>query len=114
MKRLLFFSLLIFALPVAGFSQRKGMVREYFTSKDDNNELMTLKKNLLDSYNIQLDFELLKFDQNGRLREIAFSVDFRNGMKCSCGPVVVSKKKEYGFFRNYRKKAKTPYGCGKI
>lgn len=114
MKRLLFLCFLIFAMPAFAFSQRKGSLREYFTSKDDYNELMTLKKNLLDSYNIQLEYEHLKFDKNGRLQEIAFSVDFRNGMKCSCGPVVVSKKKEYGFFRNYRKKAKTPYGCGKM
>lgn len=114
MKRLLFFFLAIFILPSFAFSQRKALVKEYFTSKDDNKELMNLKKNLLNSYNIQLDYELLKFDQKGRLLEIAFSVDFRNGMKCSCGPVVVGRKREYGFYRDYDKKAKAPYGCGKI
>lgn len=73
---------------------------------------MSLKKNMLEIYNIQLDYNLLKFDNKGHLEEVAFAVDFRNGLRCSCGPVKVSNKKRFGFYRDYRKRAKSPCGCG--
>lgn len=111
-KRLLLF-LLIIAAHTAIFAQNKGVLKVFFTAKQSNQDLMALKKNMLEIYNIQLEYNHLKFDQEGRLEEIAFSVDFRNGMKCNYGPVVVSKKKQYGFIRDYRKRAKSPYSCGK-
>lgn len=111
MKRLLFFWILLFFVPAASFAQEKGLLKKFFTSKQSNYDLMAFKNNMLEIYNIQLDYTVLKFDNKSRLQEIAFTVDFRNGMKCSCGPNVVSKKKQYGFFRDYRKRAKQRFGC---
>lgn len=73
-----------------------------------------IQKNLLNIHNIQVEYQHLKFDGKGHLVEISFSVDFREGMKCSSGPFLVSGKKRYGFERNYKRSAKKPFECGEI
>jgi hypothetical protein len=114
MKRLLFFWILTLSLPAFGLTQNKGILKVFFTEKQSSQDLTALKKNMLEIYNIQLDYNHLKFDKNSHLEEIAFTVDFRNGLKCGYGPVVVGRKKQFGFSRDYRKRAKSPCFCGEV
>lgn len=59
-----------------------------------------------------LDYKKLQFDENGKLKAIDFSVDFKDGFSGSASNDELTNESRFGFFRDYDKKANSPFGTG--
>ena len=64
---------------------------------------------------ITIDYQKLVFNESGKLRVIAFSVDCNDGFRGTAERPVPSKKKTpFGFFRDYTEGAKVPFAIGNL
>lgn len=115
-KTLILF-LLPFAIAFNSFSQISNQdpkkVEILFNGKMTKSDLSKIKSSL-EKQNIQLNFVKTEFDKEGHLTSLKFSVDCNDGFKGDASNSDFSKSKRFGFFRNYDKKAKVPFGVGFI
>lgn len=66
---------------------------------------------------IMLQYDHLDFDKKGRLVDIKFSVDCKDGFSGSGETTGLTKKSKFGFFRDYAADAtatKSPFGTGDL
>lgn len=73
------------------------------------NDLANIKLNLAHK-GITLEYKYLNFDEEGYLVAISFSVDCNDGMRGSADNYNVTNNSKIGFYRDYNKKAKSPFG----
>lgn len=117
----IFFKLLIAfcivsLLAAKSFSQTsdKNRIEVVFTHKMKNDDLVKIKETLLKK-NIQLEFVRTRFDGSGYLVALAFKVNCNDGFKGDASnPDLTRYKKRFGFYREYKKNVKSPFGVGFI
>jgi hypothetical protein len=66
---------------------------------------------------IMLQYDHLDFDKKGRLVDIKFSVDCKDGFSGRAETTGLTKKSKFGFFRDYAADAtatKPPFGTGDL
>jgi hypothetical protein len=77
------------------------------------NDLALIKLNLAQK-GITLEFKYLKFDDAGKLVAISFCVDCNDGMRGSADNDKVTNSSKIGFYRDYDKEAKSPFGVSDL
>jgi hypothetical protein len=120
MKRLLCISvsfILLCLMINKSFSQdvskSRTNVEVLFTATMTRDSLEKIKASMKEK-NIQLEFLETEFDKDGHLKMLSFRVNCNDGFTGQAANKDFSKNKRFGFFRNYGKKAKTPFGVGLI
>lgn len=73
------------------------------------NDLAQIKSTMAKK-GLNLEYKYLKFDEEGKLVAISFSVDCNNGMRGSAENDQVLDNSTIGFYRDYNKGAKSPFG----
>jgi len=113
MQKLLF----LFTFACFGFTtlnaQSVPKVEAYFQQYHTKEILMNIKAEMA-SMKIQIDYTHMVFDAEGRLKELKFTVDCQDGFKGSAESVNIPKDLSFGFVRDYRKDAKTPFVVGSL
>lgn len=94
-------------------TDQKENIKVEFTNQMEKADLMAIRTKM-QGKNIQLDFNELQFDENNKLKEIRFSVDFRDGFKGDNHHVFKNAGETVGFYRDYSKDAEKPFGIGKM
>lgn len=85
-----------------------------FTHSLTMDSLIRIKK-VLKGHGITLTYRKLEFDKNDRLTAIDGRVDFNNGFSGTWATnALKNNKKRSGFFRDYRKGVKYPFGTGQL
>lgn len=105
-----------FLFSVNSFPQinYKNRIEIVFTHKMKQEDLMKIKEDI-QKKNIQLDFVQTRFNDSGYLISLAFKVDCKDGFHGEASNPDLNKfTRHFGFFRDYNKKAKTPFGVGFI
>jgi hypothetical protein len=109
--------ILLFLIAFNSYSQtpkqKLQKVKVLFTSKMTKDDLEKIKSTLLEK-SIQLELVQTEFDKNGHLTSLKFKVDCKDGFKGEASNADFNKNKRFGFFRDYSKKAKSPFGVGFI
>jgi hypothetical protein len=77
------------------------------------NDLALIKLNLAQK-GITLEYKYLKFDDAGKLVAISFTVDCNDGMRGSADNDKVTNDSRIGFYRDYNKEAKSPFGVNDL
>jgi hypothetical protein len=77
------------------------------------NDLALIKLNLAQK-GITLQYKYLKFDDEGKLVAISFSVDCNDGMRGSADNDKVTNNSRIGFYRDYDKNAESPFGVSDL
>ena len=113
MKHLLFFLLAFVWMQSSASAQTKpaaktGRIEVIFNGKTTFNELVKLRLDMAEK-GISLSYSELKFDRNGGLSEIAFSVNCNDGFSGSAEKSNLNNKNTVGFYRDYEDKDK-PFG----
>ena len=93
------------------FSNEKVIVA--FKPSMTSQDLQLIKTKVLKK-NILLSYELIEFSNDGKLKSIAFSVDFGDGNKGSADNDNLSSKEDWGFFKNFNDDARVICGTGGI
>jgi hypothetical protein len=76
-------------------------------------DLALIKLNLAQK-GITLEYKYLKFDEEGKLVAISFSVDCNDGMRGSADNDKITNNSKIGFYRDYDKDAKSPFGVSDL
>lgn len=77
------------------------------------NDLALIKLNLAQK-GITLEYKYLKFDDAGKLVAISFTVDCNDGMRGSADNDKVTNNSTIGFYRDYNKETKSPFGVNDL
>lgn len=77
------------------------------------NDLALIKLTLAQK-GITLEYKYLKFDEEGKLVAISFSVDCNDGMRGWADNGKVTNDSRTGFYRDYDKEAKSPFGVSDL
>lgn len=108
-----FLGSIAFVQPAAAQKKEKQKIEIFFTSKMKHSDLMKIKARLLKN-NIQMDYNQARYDRNGYLTYLEFSVDCRDGFKGAATASRITEKKQFGFFRDYRNDAPVPFAVGAL
>lgn len=113
-KILLLLAFVGLVLP-ALHAQRTRRVEAYFTNTHTETDLMNIKAEL-GAQKIILNYTHTAFDANGHLTELSFSVDCQDGFSgtASTKQVPSAGEARFGFFRDPRPGAITPFQTGEI
>lgn len=108
---ILFFSLSSFTPASVNERPRDttSKIEVRFTHLLEFDDLALIKLNMAQK-GITLDYKYLKFDDSGKLVAISFRVDCNNGMRGSADSDKVTNNSRIGFYRDYDKEAKSPFG----
>ncbi len=113
MQKLLF----LLAFICLGFTtlhaQRVPRVEAFFQQYHNKEILMNIKAEMA-AMNIILDYTHMAFDAEGHLKELSFTVDCKDGFKGSGQSTNIPKDQSFGFVRDYRKDATTPFRVGSL
>jgi len=113
MQKLLF----LLAFICLGFTtlhaQRVPKVEVFFQQYHNKEILMNIKAEMA-SMNILLDYTHMAFDAEGRLKELSFTVDCKDGFKGSAASDNIPKDQSFGFVRDYRKDAQSAFVAGSL
>lgn len=78
-------------------------VEVIFSSKLDFKKLAVLKDSLAKNYRIDVQYTLLLFDKENKLKSISFTVNCNDGYVGAANASNLMKPKSFGFIRNYSK-----------
>ena len=120
MKQL--FSVLLVAtlfLSISSFSNKpdksklpeKSKIEVVFNRHLDFNDVVKIKLDLSQK-GIVINYKLLAFDENGKLKSIDFYVDCKDGFSGGASKSNLSNQSRFGFYRDYSKDANSPFGTG--
>ncbi len=113
MQKLLF----LFAFVCLGFTtlhaQRVPKVEAFFQQYHTKDILMNIKAEMA-AMDIILDYTHMAFDAEGRLKELSFTVDCKDGFKGSGESTNIPKDQSFGFVRDYRKGSEVPFRVGSL
>ena len=83
------------------------------TENHSEEELMGLKKHLLDTHGIILDFEELIYNKNGKIEKIAIAVDSQDGFSGTASSKCIFGIAPYvNFYRDFNEGTGSPFGIG--
>lgn len=113
-KILLLLAFVCLALPALN-AQSARRVEVLFYNSHTKSDLMNIKAEL-GAQKIAIDYTHLVFDNDGRLKEIEFTVDCQDGFKGSAKTTEVPGAGEgkFGFYRDPRQGVASPFGAGEI
>jgi hypothetical protein len=94
-------------------AQRVPKIEAFFVHNHTKTDLMNIKAEL-SSMNISLEYTHMAFDADGRLTELAFDVDCKDGFKGSAKSDAVPSDLSFGFIRDYRKTATSAFSVGNL
>lgn len=108
----------VFAI-VSGFTlvaidnsfEEKERIEVSFNRKMEFNDLVKLKLDLAEA-GITIQYRLLEFDEQGGLESLDFRVDCNDGFSGSAKSTEIFNQTRWGFYRDYRKNAESPFGTG--
>ncbi|HRI21831.1 MAG TPA: hypothetical protein PLA68_12800 [Panacibacter sp.] len=75
------------------------------------NDLVKIKLDVSEQ-GIVLNYKKLGFDDNGKLISIDFFVDCKDGFSGNASSDKVTDRSHFGFYRDYTKNSKFPFGTG--
>lgn len=113
MQKLLFLLAFVCLGFTALHAQRVPKVEAFFQQYHTKDILMNIKAEMA-SMKILLDYTHMAFDAEGRLKELKFTVDCQDGFKGSGSSDNIPKDQSFGFVRDYRKDAVTPFRVGSL
>lgn len=96
------------------YSGAKDRIEVVFTNKLTFDSLVVIK-NDLKARGIIINYTNLEFDNRNQLLSIYCEVDCKDGFKGSFGANLLNSKnknKRFGFYRDFSKKANSPFGTG--
>ena len=88
-------------------------IQVIFNCQLEFNDLVKIKLDLSQK-GITIDYKMVAFDKYGKLKSIDFFVDCRDGFSGSANEANLSNQSRIGFYRDYSKDAKSPFGTGVI
>src|SRR5687768_208792 len=91
----------------------KSEVQVIFNRQLEFNDLVKIKLDLSQK-GITINFQKLVFDESGKLKSIDFKVDCNDGFSGSASESNLTNQSRFGFYRNYSKEAKSPFGTGNV
>ncbi len=91
--------------------RHKPVIRVVFNKRLNRDSLQAIKSGLA-KWDIQLDYNNLKFNKKGYLKAISFSVTFPDGFSGSASAGYLGKHTLFGFQRDYKKNATEPFRTG--
>ncbi|MEL6560482.1 MAG: hypothetical protein AAFQ94_19990 [Bacteroidota bacterium] len=103
MKRInfnLLIAVAIIFISVSCASQRTGILDVKFTNQLTQTDLDKIKKDLK-TQNIDLNYDLLEFDDNGKLKRINASIDYNDGQVASFKSRELRSSDKPGFYRDF-------------
>jgi len=113
MQKLLFLlAFVCLSLPTLT-AQRVPKVEAFFQQYHTKDILMNIKGEMA-AMNVVLEYTHMAFDAEGHLTELKFTVDCQDGFKGAGESMNVPKDQSFGFVRDYRKSAKTPFMVGSL
>jgi len=98
------------------FVKINGRIQVAFTNELTFEGLISIK-NDLNTIGITINYKKIEFDKNNQLLSINCEVDCNDGFKgaFSIGSLnSINKEKRIGFYRDYSKESKSPFGTGLI
>lgn len=105
------------SFTVNSMSQHSNSENNYievvFSRQLDFNDLVKIKLDMANKGAV-LNYKTLAFDENGKLKSIDFSIDFKDGFSGSAWEDQLTNQSRFGFFRNYDKDVASPFGTGKL
>lgn len=91
----------------------KGYIEVVFSRQLDFNDLVKIKLDMANKGAV-LNYKSMAFDENGKLKSINFSIDFKDGFSGTAWDDQLTNQSRFGFFRNYDKNSASPFGTGKL
>jgi uncharacterized protein YxeA len=98
---------------VEKLSNDKTKVEVIFNHQLDFNDIVKIKLDLSQK-GIVINYKMLAFDENGKLKSINFFVDCNDGFSGSASESSLTNKSRIGFYRDYSKDASSPFGTGRF
>lgn len=89
----------------------KPKVEVVFNRQLDFNDIVKIKLDL-SQRGIVINYKSLAFDDNGKLKSIDFYVDCKDGFSGGASKNNLLNQSRFGFYRDYSKNAKSPFGTG--
>ena len=89
----------------------KSKIEVVFNRQLDFNDIVKIKLDLSQK-GIVINYKSLAFDENGKLKSIDFYVDCKDGFSGGASENNLSNQSRFGFYRDYTKDAKSPFGTG--
>jgi hypothetical protein len=96
----------------AGANSGEPRIEVLFSRAMDFADLVKIRTELAQK-GIALDYRKLEFDAEGKLLEIHFAVNCGDGFSGSAQRRLTYDSR-FGFFRDYAKEARTPFGTGNL
>lgn len=93
--------------------EEKGRIEVSFNRKMEFNDLVKIKLDLAEA-GITIQYRLLEFDEQGGLKALDFRVDCNDGFSGGDKSTEIFNQTRWGFYRDYRKDAETPFGTGAL
>ncbi|MCS6930274.1 MAG: hypothetical protein NZM43_12365 [Saprospiraceae bacterium] len=104
---------LIFASFLSLQAQRVPKIEVYFQRYHSLQDLNNIQGELK-AMGIQLEYEQIQFDEQGRLQGLGIRVDCKDGFSGSAYVSPVPEDLSFGFLRDYREHAAYPFLIGNI
>ncbi|MCC6463077.1 MAG: hypothetical protein IT260_21585 [Saprospiraceae bacterium] len=111
-KILLLLTFVCLALPALN-AQNTRRTEVFFTQYHTQTDLMNIKGELK-AQKILLEYTHMAFDAQGHLTELSFTVDCQDGFKGSGSSTKIPEDTRFGFVRDRRPGAKSPFTSGEI
>ncbi|MBK6932138.1 MAG: hypothetical protein IPH12_15230 [Saprospirales bacterium] len=111
-KILVLFAFVCLTLP-ALTAQNTRRVEVFFMNVHTKTDLMNIQAEL-GAQKITLEYTHMKFDADGHLQELGFTVDCQDGFKGSAKTDQAPADQSFGFYRDYRPGAAQPFGAGAV
>ena len=89
----------------------KAKVEVVFNRQLDFNDIVKIKLDLSQK-GIIINYKMVAFDENGKLKSINFFVDCNDGFSGSASEDNLTNQSKIGFYRDYSKNISSPFGTG--
>jgi len=89
----------------------KSKIEVVFNRQLDFNDIVKIKLDLSQK-GIVINYKSLAFDENGKLKSIDFYVDCKDGFSGEASESNLLNQSRFGFYRDYSKDTKSPFGTG--
>lgn len=91
----------------------KKRIEVFYNRTMDFNDLVKIKLDLAEN-GITINYKLLEFDENDRLKTIDFEVNCYDGFSGSARNTNVQNQSKFGFYRDYSENSASPFGTGNL
>jgi len=114
----LFCSILFVFILNTGYAQKgltieEDLVEVAFDSTIDKDDLILIQSKLSEK-EIDIIYEKMTFNDNGKLFSISFEVNCNDGFKGAASQMFLTETIRVGFIRDYKKDVKKPFQVGTL